>query len=137
EVFLVQFNGPLDPGKRAELKAAGVELLKYVPEDAFIAKFNKVSPSSIAAKNFVTWVGPYRAEHKIHPRLAAAIKEAAKTNSTLKVNILLAPSATSPGISAVRSLLASVHSESHLRQGTILRAELTSAQLDALTKSGD
>ena len=37
DVFLVQFNGPLDPGRRAELKAAGVELLKYVPEDAFIA----------------------------------------------------------------------------------------------------
>jgi subtilisin family serine protease len=135
DVFLVQFNGPLDPGRRAELKAAGVELLKYVPEDAFIAKFNNVSPSSIAAKNFVTWVGPYRPEHKIHPRLASAIQEAAKTSSTLKVNILLAPSATSPEIGAVRSLLASVQSESHLRQGTILRAELTPAQMDALSKS--
>lgn len=38
-LYLVQFNGPLEMARRAELRQAGVELLQYVPDDAFIAKF--------------------------------------------------------------------------------------------------
>jgi subtilisin family serine protease len=135
-VFLVQFSGPLDASRRAELRAAGVELIKYIPDDAFIAKFNNVSPANIAAKSFVTWIGPYRPEYKVHPRLAATLSEAAKSNRTVSVNILLSPSTTSPELAAVRSLLGPGQSESHLRQGTILRGELPPNRLDALTQSG-
>jgi hypothetical protein len=131
-LFLVQFSGPPGPAQRAELRAAGVELIKYVPDDAFVAKFNNVSPADIAAKNFVSWVGAFRPEHKIHPRLAAA---AAKTNSTIRVSILISSSATVAEIAAARALLASVQSESHLRQGTFLRGELPPKNLDALAQS--
>ena len=134
-LFLVQFSGPLEPAARAELRAAGVELIKYVPDDAFIAKFNHASPAGIAAKSFVTWVGAYRPEHKIHPRLAAAIQSAAITNQNVSVNVMLSASATSTEIAAVRSLLVTVAHESHLRQGTFLRAELPPKNLDALAQS--
>src|SRR5689334_10264444 len=66
-LFLLQFEGQLQPSWRAELKNAGVELLKYVPEDAFIARFTNTSATTIQALNFVRWVGPYRPDHKIHP----------------------------------------------------------------------
>ncbi|HZL43228.1 MAG TPA: S8 family serine peptidase, partial [Verrucomicrobiae bacterium] len=135
-VFLIQFSGPLEASSRAELHAAGVELIKYVPDDAFIAKFNNVSAADIAAKSFVIWIGPYRAEYKVHPRLAATMSEAAKSNQTVSVNILLSPTATSPEMAAVRSLLAPAQSESHLRQGTIVRGELPPNRLDALAQSG-
>ncbi len=132
-LFLVQFSEPLGPLQRAELRAAGVELIKYVPEDAFIAKLNQVSPASVAAKSFVTWIGPYRPEHKIHPRLAAAVLE--KTNQTVSVSLLLAASATPVEIAAVRSSLVSVQSESHLRQGIFIRGELSPKQLALLAQS--
>lgn len=134
-LYLVQFTGPVGPARRAELRAAGVELLKYVPDDAFIAKFNKASPAGIAAKNFVTWIGPYQPELKIQPQLAAMMHAAANTNPPASVNVLLSPAATSSDITAVRSLLASVRSEDHLRQGVILRGKLSPKQLSALAQS--
>jgi hypothetical protein len=134
-LFLIQFSQPLTPGQRQELRAAGVDLLKYVPEDAFIAKLDHVSPASIAARQLVTWVGPYRPEHKIHPRLAATIQGLPHSNQTVAVSILVSAAASPAEIAAVRSLLASVQSESHLRQGVFLRGNLAPQQLDALAQS--
>jgi len=59
-LFLVQFESPLQTGERVELRALGVDLLKYVPDDAFIAKFNGVSPDRVGALNFVRWVESYQ-----------------------------------------------------------------------------
>ena len=135
-LYLIQFSGTLEPQQLTELRAAGVELIKYVPDDAFIARLKNVSPATIAAKNFVTWVGPYRAEHKVHPRLAAALRDPANTNRTLTVNLLLSATASSNEVTAVRALLGSVEHETHLRQGTFLRGELSPKQASALTASG-
>ena len=134
-LFLIQFSGPLEPARRAELRRAGVELLQYVPEDAFIAKFNNVSAANIGALNYVSWIGPYRKELKINPRLAKVAPIAGLTNGTVNINILLSPSATAAEIAAVRSHLAVVHDESRLRQGIIVRGELLPGQLDALSQS--
>lgn len=134
-LYLVQFNGPLEPARRAELRKAGVDLLQYVPDDTFIAKLNNVSPASVGAMSFVSWVGPYRKELKINPRLAVAAQVAAQTNETVGVNILLSPSATAVEIAAVRSHLTMLHHESRLRQGIIVRGELSPGQLDALAQS--
>ena len=134
-LFLVQFESSLTPGQRAELRAQGIRLLKYIPEDAFIAKFDNISPDKVRALGFVRWVGPYRPDHKIHPRLAAAARGATQPNPLLAVNILLSPGAAEAEIAGVRSLLSSVERESHMRQGTILRGRLQSTRLDALAQS--
>ena len=70
-LFLLQFEGTVTPGWQAELRTLGVELLKYVPDDAFIARFNQVPLDQVQALSFVRWVGAYRPDHKVHPRLAA------------------------------------------------------------------
>src|SRR5262245_3350255 len=93
-LFLVQFNSRLHPGWREQLRQLRVELVRYVPDDAFIAKFNNVSPARVGALSFVHWVGSYRPEHKIHPRLVAAATAASRTNETVSVNILLSSSST-------------------------------------------
>ncbi len=133
-LFLVQFKGPLDAASRLQLRQAGVELLRYVPEDAFIAKFDHVSASGVGSLNFVSWMGPYRPGHKIHPRLAAAA--VAEPTGALDVNILVAASATPAELADVRSHLGVVHHESHLRQGTFLRGQLLSGRLNALSRLG-
>ncbi len=134
-LFLIQFEGTVDSPARAVLRARGVDLLKYVPDDAFIARFNHVSPDTIRGLATVRWVGPYRPEHKVHPRLSAAIAAAAPTNQLTAVNVLVAPGATESEIAPVRALLASVM-ESRLRQGTILRGILRTGALDALAQTG-
>ena len=134
-LFLVQFSGPPGPVRRAELRLAGVELLQYVPDDAFIAKLNNVSQAGVAAMSDVTWIGPYRTEHKIHPQLAVAALVAAQTNETVNVSILLSPTATMAEVAGLRSHLALVYSESHLRQGIIVRGELLPGHLNTLAQS--
>jgi len=134
-LFLIQFEGPIEPPWRTELRSAGVDLLKYVPDDAFIARFENASVAKIASLAFVRWVGPYRPDHKIHPRLAAAARDAAVSNQTVTVNVLLSPKATATESAAARLFLSSVVNETRLRQGTILRAELLPANLDALAQS--
>ncbi len=135
-LYLIQFSGPLAPARRAELRKAGVELLQYVPDDAFIAQLSNVAPATVGAMSFVTWVGPYRKEHKIHPQLITAASLAGQSNQTISLNILLSPAATTAEIAAVRSHLSAIQHESHLRQGTIVRGELSPGQLDALAQSG-
>jgi hypothetical protein len=134
-LFLLQFDGALNLGARAQLRAIGVELLKYVPDDACIAKFNNVTPDSMRALDFVRWVGPYRPDHKVHPRLAAAARAALPANSAVAVSILISRRADAAEIAQVRSLLSFVHHESRLRQGTILRGDLRPGNLDALAQS--
>lgn len=134
-LFLVQFDGAVEPAWRAELRSRGVELLKYVPDDAFITKFNNVSPDKVRALSFVRWVGPYRPDHKIHPWLAAAVRGALATNQTVAVNVLIATQATPGEIAEVRSLFSTIAHESHLRQGTYLRGNLPPASLDTLAQS--
>ena len=77
-LFLVQFEGALATGERERLRAAGVDLLKYVPDDTYITKFNRASPGAVTALGFVRWVGPYRPEHKIHPRLGSEERRVGK-----------------------------------------------------------
>ena len=134
-LYLIQFTGPLEPGQRTQLRALGVELLKYVPDDAFIAKLTNAALANITAKSFVTWIGPYRPEHKIHPHLAANIQAATNSTQTVGVSLLLAASATPAEIADARSLLVSVQSESHLRQGIFIRGELSPKQLTPLSQS--
>ncbi len=134
-LFLIQFEGAAEPAWRTELDSAGVHLLKYVPDDAFIAKFDNASLAKVTALGFVRWVGAYRPDQKIHPRLAVAARAALATNQNVAVNILLSPRASAADVEAVKSLLGTVVNESHLRQGTILRAVLPPTHLDALAQS--
>ena len=134
-LFLVQFEGQLEPAERTELHTLGVELLKYVPEDAFVARFNHVSPDQVGALSFVRWVGPYRPDYKIQSRLTAIARGARPPNQIVAVNVLTSPDVTPAEIAGVRSLLASVQHESRLRQGTILRGTLDPARLPALAQS--
>jgi len=126
-LFLVQFNDRLQPARRAQLHTMGVELLRYVPEDAFVARFENTRPGQVRALSFVRWVGPYRPEHKVHPKL--------RTGDRAQVNVLLSPKASAPDAAIVQRLLKRVDRRSTLRFGTIVQGEVTPAALSALARS--
>lgn len=134
-LFLIQFNTTLKSSERAQLGAAGVELVKYVPDDAFIAKFSQASPDRVRAMSFVRWVGSYRPDHKVHPRLLAALRSPAPAPGSVSVTALLSRSSTAAEVAAVRSIFSSIDHESRLRLGTILRGQLDPGHLDALAQA--
>jgi len=129
QLFLVQFQDHPKAAQRTQLLSMGVDLLTYVPDDAFIARITNGSPDRLRAVGFVRWVGPYLARHKIHPRLSAALQ---RTNAPISVNLLLSPRATAEEVAQVRGVLKSVIHESRLRQGVIIRGVLEPAQLNKL-----
>jgi len=139
-LFLVQFEDHPRAAWRAQLLSLGVDLVKYVPDDAYIARFKDAPLSAVQGLDFVRWVGAYRPEHKIHPRLAAAEaalttgKQTGPTQAPMVVNILLAPRTAAEEIGQVRGLLSAVEHESHLRQGVIVRGTLRPGSLNALAR---
>jgi hypothetical protein len=128
-LFLIQFEDHPLAAQQAALQSIGVDLLKYVPDDAFIAKLTNASPGDVRALSFVRWVGPYLSRHKIHPQISAALQ---RTNAPLAVNLLLSPRATVDEVNQVRGILQSVVYESRLRQGVIIRGVLEPAALNRL-----
>jgi Subtilase family len=136
-LYLIQFQGHIKPTERAKLRAMGVKFFTYVPDDAFIVKFNNVSLAAVRALNFIQWVGPYQPDYKIDSQLSAAANAALSKNQNpfANVNVLISPGATPAEIANVKSQLASVKHESDLRLGTILRGRLNLANLPALAQS--
>jgi hypothetical protein len=131
-LFLVQFTGHPRAAWRAELQTNGVDVIKYVPDDAYIVRATNGASGNIRALSFVRWIGPYRPEHKVHSRFAAM------TNASVAVNIMLSPRATAAEIQQLRALLSATDHETHLRQGIFVRGTLPrasvqkAAQLDSV-----
>ena len=67
-LYLIQLESAIQQAWRSELKTKGVHLIRFVPEDAFIARLNRVSVEEILELDFVRWVGPYRPKQKMDPR---------------------------------------------------------------------
>src|SRR6266700_5702763 len=96
-LFLIQFNDRLQPTWREQLRQMRVELVRYVPDDAFIARFDSASLEQVNRLPFVRWVGPYRPEHKIDSRL--------RTGARSRVRVLLSPGASAKDQAIIRRSL--------------------------------
>ncbi len=129
-LFIIQFREPLRPAWREQLTALGVDLLRYVPEDAFVAKFTSVRVAQIRALGFVQVVGDYRAAQKVHRQL-----QSAADGGLRDVAVLLSPRAGDFDAAQIKSGLSQLQQETKLRAGRILRGSVTPAQLAALAAS--
>ncbi|MBI5383688.1 MAG: S8 family serine peptidase [Verrucomicrobia bacterium] len=129
-LLLVQLTQALKPEWREALRATGVDLLHYVPDDAFVARAKTVSLADLRRLPFVHWVGDYRPEHKMQSALGRV-----RIGESAAVSILLAPDTAVPDAAAVRQSLEQIHQESKFRFGTVLRGTLASQQLANLARS--
>jgi hypothetical protein len=132
-LFLIQFDGPIQSAWRDQLQALGVDLLSYIPQDAFIARLNSTPPGQIRQFAFVRWVGAYRPEHKVHRKLLLAPGEAA--GPPVDVAILLSPRATEADAAQTKSAMDSVSQESNHRFGRVLRGKLNRSRIEDLARS--
>jgi hypothetical protein len=65
-LWLVQFESRIQPAWAETLAAAGVDLLYYVPDDAFVARLRGARLASVRALDFVRWMAPLQPRHKVH-----------------------------------------------------------------------
>jgi subtilisin family serine protease len=69
KVWIVQFVGPVKPEWTEAVGAAGVVLLEYIPENAFLVRMNGLQEEQVAGLEFVSWVGIYEPAYKVSPLL--------------------------------------------------------------------
>jgi hypothetical protein len=132
-LYIVQFKGAIGPAERSQLQALGVQLIHFVPEDAFLARLHNVPLNVVGKLPFVQWVGKYRPEHKVHKSLTAS--GGGNASEQIQVAALLVPRATDAEVAEMRGMFNSIIQESKLHSGTILRGKLTRQRLDVLAQS--
>jgi len=132
-LFIIQFRDALKPEWRNELTKLGVTLLRYVPDDAFVAKLRSGQLNQIRALSFVQFVGAYGAEQKIHSR----VRQTAATNLTdrVEVAVVLSAALDDSEMQQTKSRFARLTQETKLSSGRILRGAVSKAQLDSLAAS--
>ena len=101
-LFLIQFTGRFDPAWREVLAAQRVELIRFVPEDAFVARLRGVRLEDLRMLPFVQWVGEFRPEHKIHNRVRDALRAASSGSDATAITS--SPSRSSQGSHPARRL---------------------------------
>lgn len=136
----------------------GVDLLRYVPDDAFVARFDAVRVGDVRRLGYVQFVGDYRSEHKIHRQVResvvmgrnvalpggrgaggyAATKPGIQPTAApagLEIALLLSPRASDADAAAIAARFERVRQQPRLRSGFVIRGRVNPAQLDALAGS--
>jgi hypothetical protein len=71
-LHLIQFAGPIKPEWMDALRATGVRVVTYIPNNAYLIYGNGAALSAMqswaAANSFVQWDGAYLDDYKTHPR---------------------------------------------------------------------
>jgi subtilisin family serine protease len=134
-LWLIQFENTPAPENRSELAGLGVDLISYVPDDAFIASLDKTPPGRLRALSYVRWVGRYKPEHKLHGKLAGLASRQPSTNAAIEVSVLLAPRAKAADASHARGQFDRLSGQSDLREGTILKGSVQVNRLQSLADS--
>ena len=132
-LFLIQFNDRMQPAWRDQLRTNGVELLHYVPDDAFVAHVNGARLSALRGFPFVQWVGPFEAKHKLHSKLTAALSS--NLNSRLSIKLLARPGASGVELASIAKMLHGNVQHRRLSVGTIFEGEADPGSLLVLARS--
>lgn len=136
-LYLIQFSGPVQPEWRQQLANMGVELLVYVPDDAFVARLRQTSLPALRQFSFVHWVGTYDATYRLHPDLQATSRKPHLTAVSIPVNVILAAGLSAAEWQAVERLFATPVHAASWRFGSVLCGSIPISQLATLAAMDD
>jgi hypothetical protein len=135
-MHLVHFAGPVQPGWRQELLDAGIQIISYIPQNAYLVygdaqSIGRVQALAVAVPE-IQWDGSYLDNYKTHP--------SARSGKTDEFAIqLIADAEANPG---TLKLLDSLKLAPFARQRHVLRylniiARLNAADLDKIAARPD
>ncbi len=67
--YLIQLDRPVFDSQKDELNQGGVEILSYIPENAFLVRMAPEILSTVEALPYVSWVGMYHPAYKLDPAI--------------------------------------------------------------------
>lgn len=102
---LIQWRGAVQPSWIAELNRLGVEIVDYIPENAYLVygdwKVLSAMQKRMADKDYVRWEGMYRATDKIQP---GALEVSREEPDLFAVQMVLNPQSNPETLKTIRSL---------------------------------
>lgn len=70
--YIVQFHDKILPEWTMELEQAGINIMGYVPNNAFVVQMTHIQCDMVTSLDKVQWVGIFQPAYKISPRLSDA-----------------------------------------------------------------
>jgi hypothetical protein len=129
--FVVQFGAATTDDLLNSLRDAGVEVLQYVPHQAFFVYGEGDAIAKVAGHSRVRWVGEYTAEQKSSIELADFVAESKSGTATFDIAIFAREDLPSFAQSARGSLNARVIAEQRLPSNffNVIRVETPVSEL--------
>ncbi|MSU35717.1 MAG: hypothetical protein EXS36_11535 [Pedosphaera sp.] len=134
-LFLLQFTDRMQPEWRDALRTRGVDLLRFVPDDAFVVEVVSNRLGELRSLPFVRWIGLYEPRHKLHSRLMRQLATNALGNP-IEVKILANPRAGVAGLSLLsRAFEPGARHHLNATFGAVITGRILPARLLNLARS--
>ncbi len=142
---LVQFIGPVKGEWLDQLRASGMEIIAYVPNNGYLVRgdagsrtrlIQSARRSHARGQGFLQWEGEFEDRHKIHPALASLIDQHSADEVTVAIQIAASASSTEPRLDAerARSMANSILVDAYQVQGfTNLKMRINVERIGALS----
>jgi subtilisin-like proprotein convertase family protein len=118
--YIVQSRGPLDNTFRAVLKAAGGEIISYIPNNAYLVRMSGVAAQQIAAEAQTQSVMPYEPYYKLKPSLLRLAMEQRPLPENTGLKLVLFADAKDETVEALKRLEAEIVSEQRSPFGPVV-----------------
>jgi serine protease AprX len=103
--YVVQFKNPVTETEKAELKAVGAQVFRYLPDDALIVSGNITALQNYASGNDkVNAIVPYRADWKMSPTLPTISVFSRGHQAAILITLFNSPSVDQTRKSVVSSI---------------------------------
>lgn len=132
-LYLLQFQSRPDPALRGTLESQGIELLNFVPDDAWVVRLRGIRLSEVRSLPEVRWVGPFEPRHKLDPRLTRGLSAGLAGNHPVK--LLVVPGATRLEMALVQRHLQGAQPRITFHLGTTFQGMANAASLRVLAQS--
>jgi subtilisin-like proprotein convertase family protein len=129
--YIVQARGPLDNVFRAALKAAGLETVSYIPNDACLVR-GPAGAAQALAGGPAQAVIPFEPYYKLSPELLALAVEQQPLPADTMLNLVVYADSLEPTVEALRQLGVPVLRQSGSPFGPVLTVQPGSDSLPAI-----
>ena len=136
-LFIIQLEAPILAKGFNDFRLLGVELLRAIPDQAYVARFVQADLRRIQDLPVVRWVGEYEPSYKLEKHLSAHLPQIGPValRQPVEVRVILAPSLGQRELLENRLILKGLRTINRSRFGSLLQGWVGSEQLESLTRS--
>ncbi len=133
DYYIVHLRGPVYDWMLAELAAGGVEIIQYVPFNAYVCRLVAGQADAVRSLGFVDWVGSYEPAYKLSPLFDHVRGQTAKVKGPVLI-VLFYGEDMAQTLAQVEALGADVLEASESDAFKVIRAEVEPGRLADLAR---